>query len=161
MTSQPQLRTLRCGFWEVIRGGAFLMIWRRSPTEAERLWLIIGTNIATTLINQSINLLVMKQSTCDIAVTALTGTTRLKSAYGSPNSIINSIVLSVTIKPNRVPCGITVIQCLLSNLLNFFKLCGKLDTVCGACTSPSPSRSYALQSSVQPQHNDVARYRLL
>jgi len=35
-------------------------------------------------INQSINLFVMKQSTCDIAVTALTGTTRLKSAYGSP-----------------------------------------------------------------------------
>ena len=28
---------------------------------------------------QSINLFVMKQSTCDIAVTALTGTTRLKS----------------------------------------------------------------------------------
>ena len=35
-------------------------------------------------INQSINLFVMKHSTCDIAVTALTGTTRLKSAYGSP-----------------------------------------------------------------------------
>jgi len=26
----------------------------------------------------------MKQSTCDTAVTALTGTTRLKSDYGSP-----------------------------------------------------------------------------
>jgi len=35
-------------------------------------------------INQSINLFVMKHSTFDIAVTALTGTTRLKSAYGSP-----------------------------------------------------------------------------
>jgi len=37
-------------------------------------------------INQSINLFVMKHSrpTSDIAVTALTGTTRLKSAYGSP-----------------------------------------------------------------------------
>jgi len=35
-------------------------------------------------INQSNNLFVMKLSTCDIAVTAPTGTTRLKSAYGSP-----------------------------------------------------------------------------
>jgi len=35
-------------------------------------------------INQSINQFVMKHSTRDIAVTALTGTTRLKSAYGSP-----------------------------------------------------------------------------
>jgi len=34
--------------------------------------------------HQSINLFVMKHSTHDIAVTALTGTTRLKSAYGSP-----------------------------------------------------------------------------
>jgi len=35
-------------------------------------------------INQLINLFVMKQSTCDTAVTTLTGTTRLKSAYCSP-----------------------------------------------------------------------------
>jgi len=35
-------------------------------------------------INQSINLFVMKHSTRDISVTALTGTTRLKSANGSP-----------------------------------------------------------------------------
>jgi len=36
------------------------------------------------IINQSINLFVMKHSTRDIAVTAMTGTTRLKSTYGSP-----------------------------------------------------------------------------
>ena len=35
-------------------------------------------------INQSINLFVMKHSTRHIVVTAMTGTTRLKSAYGSP-----------------------------------------------------------------------------
>jgi len=38
----------------------------------------------TGIINQSINLFVMKHSTRNIAVTALTGTTGLKSAYGSP-----------------------------------------------------------------------------
>jgi len=42
------------------------------------------TAIITTSINQSVNLFVMKHSTRDVAVTALTGTTGLKSAYGSP-----------------------------------------------------------------------------
>jgi len=44
---------------------------------------LLGQQCAES-INQSINLFVMKQSKFDTAVTALTGTTRLKSAYGNP-----------------------------------------------------------------------------
>jgi len=60
--------------------------WQPAETlrvQPQRLRTTAAIDCLKQSINQSINLFVMKHSTRDIAVTAMTGTTRLKSAYGS------------------------------------------------------------------------------